>query len=53
MCEKGVALDERIKSYRAISASVIDERASTALLKLIEECKAAKLALHLPTEPGT
>jgi hypothetical protein len=46
MCEKCVALDERIKSYRAISTSVTDDRASKALKNLIEECEEAKRALH-------
>jgi hypothetical protein len=51
MCEKCVALDERIRSYREISASVTDERANTALNSLIAECEDEKLALHPPTEP--
>lgn len=46
MCEKCVALDERIRSYREIRASVTDERASAALKNLIEECEGTKRALH-------
>ncbi len=51
MCEKCVALDERIRSYREIGAMVTDERASAAIKTLIEECEEAKLALHPPVEP--
>jgi hypothetical protein len=53
MCEKCVALDERIRSYRDISASVTDERAEIALQNLIAECEDEKLALHPPADPAT
>lgn len=51
MCEKCVALDERIRSYREIGAYVTDERANMALTSLIAECEDEKLALHPMIEP--
>jgi hypothetical protein len=51
MCERCLALDERIKSYREIGAMVADERASTAIKTLIEDCEDVKLALHPITGP--
>ena len=46
MCEKCIAIDEKIKRYRRLGAQVSDPITNEQAKKLIEDLKVEKVALH-------